>query len=194
MRYPTRAVRRQQRVEVETIDRRDCHLGSFLTRPLTSCVTISKSPFRSVPQFLHLLYGGNNCSNLIKLIWFLRSPNFLLTLIIKSNHNSKQNTSPLNIVHLWGKKIKELDWKSGGVLLVYLVSISWFPPGHHPSPTLSPVIWAGLCSGVLATTSTSSACDRAISSKLRVQCASWWQLELSHGDSIYTTDLGEAYK
>ena len=99
--------------------------------------------------------------------------------------NPKQSTSPLNIVHLWGEKYKgirlEIQW-GFFCLLVCLVSISWFPPEHHPSPTLSPGTWAGFCSGVLAITSTSSVCDPAIPSNsvfngiMTATCNQpWWE-------------------
>lgn len=62
----------------------------------------------------------------------LLSPNLFLTLIIKNNQDHRQSSSPLNRTHLWGKKIKELDWKSAAI--VYLVSISGFPSGPAPFP------------------------------------------------------------
>lgn len=60
----------------------------------------------------------------------LLSPNLLWIWISTNNQNSRQHSGPLNIVHLWGKKIKESGWKP--IVFVYFVSISWFPSGTPP--------------------------------------------------------------
>lgn len=86
MRYPTLA--RKNEIEGKSWDHWQewpTALGSFLTLPLSGCVTISKLPLFSVPQLLHLVNGGNQCKYLIRLIWRLSE-------IIQAEHLAQRLT------------------------------------------------------------------------------------------------------